>query len=71
MRELTVEEKKTPEMYARAKNNLEQSIAREKEAIEYSATGFVAGYEWHKPYHENVLKKLQGKYEALLRDGYV
>ena len=71
VKELTIEEKKTPEMFERAKRNLERSIEREKYAIKYSATGFVAGYEWHRPYHENVLAVLEEKYKALLRDGYV
>ena len=71
MRTLTIEEKKTPEMFALAKRNLENRIARTKESIEKSPTGFAAGWEWHRPYHEEVLKKLEEKYARLLRDGYL
>ena len=71
MRKLTIEEKKTPEMFARAKHNLEYWIASEKEAIEKTPTGFAAGWEWHKPFHEDQLAALEAKYARLLKDGYV
>lgn len=68
---LTIEQKKTPEMFERAKSNLEYAIAREKHAIKYSATGIVRGYEWHRPFHEQELRALEAQYALLMKQGYV
>lgn len=68
---MTIAEKKTRRKFQAARHCLRYYMRREKQAIANSATGFVCGYEWHKPFHMDQLAKLQDQYNRLMTVGYL